>query len=147
MPSVDLADLPASHATRLQWFRQRAGSTTRYPAPLEDGSFLATRPKGIYKPKDLEYVLSIRINLDSAYPDGEVYIREDGTWYFSYHQENPDPNHRDRELTNRGLLRNAEDRVPVGVLRERVPDRKNRDTYDVLGIGVPTGWAEGYFFF
>lgn len=147
MPSINLGYLTDAHVTRLDWFRQRAGSTTGYPMPLPDGSFLVTRPKGIYKAKDLEHALSVRINLGSPYPDGEVFSREDGTWYFSYHQENPDPTQRDREYTNRGLLRCIEDHVPVGVLRERVPDSANRDTYDVLGLAVPTAWVDGYFLF
>lgn len=147
MPSVDLASLDESHATRLDWFRQRAGATTGYPAPLADGSFLVSRPKGIFKPRDLEFALSVRINLDSPYPDGDVYDREDGTWYFAYHQENPDPSKRDREYTNRALLRCIDERVPLGVLRERTPDSQNRDTYEVLGIAVPTGWDAGYFLF
>lgn len=147
MPSVELAALDESHVSRLDWFLRRAGATTGYPAPLADGSFLVSRPKGIYKPRDLEYALSIRINLDSPYPDGDVYFREDGTWYFAYHQENSDPTQRDREYTNRGLLRCIDDRVPVGVLRERLPDSTNRDTYEVLGIAVPTGWDAGYFLF
>ena len=147
MPSVDLSNLIESHATRLEWFRQRAGRTTGYPAPLEDGTLLVSRPKGIFKPRDLDYALSVRINLHSPYPDGDVFSCEDGTWNFSYHQENPDPDQRDREYTNRALLRCIEDRVPVGVLRERVPDAENRDTYDVLGIAVPTSWDAGYFLF
>lgn len=44
-------------------------------------------------------------------------------------------------------MRCIEDRVPVGVLQERVPDLDNRDTYDVLGIAIPTGWDGGYFLF
>ena len=33
------------------------------------------------------------------------------------------------------------------MLKERAPDRSNRDTYDVLGLAVPTGWSDGYFAF
>lgn len=147
MPKIDLESLNESHAARLEWFRRRAGTTTGYPAPLADGSFLVTRPKGIYKPRDLAYALSIRIHLDSPYPDGEIYTRDDGTWYFAYHQENADPDLRDREYTNRALMQCIADRVPVGVLKERVPDRTNRDTYAVLGLAVPVGWESGYFLF
>lgn len=147
MPLVNFERLGPRHAIRLDWFHQRAGSTTGYPEPLDDGSFLVTRPKGIYKPKGWEYALSVRINRDSPYVDGEIYHRDDGTWYFSYHQENRDPAQRDREYTNRALMRCIEDRVPVGVLRERVPDDENPDTYDVLGVAVPVGWDAGYFLF
>lgn len=147
MPSVDLGSLTSSHAERLRWFVTRALTTTAFPAPLAGDLYLSSKPKGIFKPRDLRYALSIRINLDSRYPDGDVYEREDGTWYFAYHQENPDASQRDREFTNVGLMRCVKDRVPVGVLRERVPDRANKDKYDVLGIAVPAGWADGYFMF
>jgi hypothetical protein len=135
------------HAERLRWFLDREDETTGFPAPLREGVHLSSRPKGIFKPRDLGYALSIRINLESPYPDGDVYDREDGTWYFAYHQENPDPAERDREYTNLGLLRCIDDGIPVGVLRERVPTPANRDKYDVLGLAVPTGWADGYFTF
>lgn len=147
MPEFSFADLTSSHAARLDWFRQGAGSTTGYPEPLPDGSFLVTRPKGIYKPQDLEHALSIRIHLNSPYPDGEVYWRPDGTWHFAYHQENADPALRDSAYTNRALLRCIEDRIAVGVLRERVPDKQSPDKYEILGLAVPTGWDAGYFFF
>ncbi|WP_167288712.1 HNH endonuclease [Nocardioides seonyuensis] len=147
MPLVDLADLTPLHAERLQWFLDREDETTGFPPPLRADIHLSSRPKGIFKPRDLDYALSIRINLDSPYPDGDVYDRDDGTWFFAYHQENSDPAQRDREYTNLGLLRCIEDRIPVGVLRERVPDTNNRDKYDILGLAVPTGWADGFFSF
>lgn len=147
MPSIHLAELTGSHVTRLNWFRQRAGSTTRWPSPLPDDMFLVTRPKGIFKPRDLDVALSVRIQLDSPYPDGEIFVREDGTWYFAYHQENADAAKRDAEYANRGLMRCIETRVPVGVLRERVPDKANSDTYDVLGLAMPVMWEAGYFLF
>lgn len=147
MPHVDLDRLEPLHVERLHWFLDREDETTGFPAPLRDDIHLSSRPKGIFKPRDLEYALSIRINLESPYPDGDVYDRDDGTWYFAYHQENPDPSQRDREYTNLGLLRCIDDEIPVGVLRERVPDRANRDKYEVLGIAVPRGWSDGYFMF
>lgn len=147
MPSLDLSQYSETHARRLDWFWGRAGLTTGYPAPLDDGSFLVSRPKGIYKPKDLDCALSIRINLDSPYKDGEIFTRDDGTWYFAYHQENANPEQRDKEYTNRGLLECIAKRIPVGVLRERIPDASNKDTYEVLGLAIPTGWIDGYFMF
>lgn len=146
MPRIDLGTLADSHATRLTWFADRAGTTTRWPAPLPGDMFLVTRPKGILKPRDLEVALSIRIQLDSPYPDGEIYTRDDGTWYFAYHQENPDPAQRDDEYTNRAVMRCIDERVPVGVMKERIPDKENSDTYEVLGLGVPVKWEAGYFF-
>ena len=142
-----IAELSQSHQQRLAWFADRAGQTTFYPTPLEDGSFLVTRPKGIYKPQDLEYALSVRINLDSRYADGEVLTRTDASWFFNYHQENKDPAARDREYTNRGLMACLRDAVAVGVLRERAVPNGARSEYDVLGLAVPVAWQEGYFFF
>ena len=146
MPFVDLQSLAESHVTRLKWFAERAGATARWPAPLPGNIFLVTRPKGIFKPRDLEVALSIRIQRESPYPDGEIYTREDGTWYFAYHQENPDPDKRDDEYANRAVMRCIGERVPVGVIRERIPDKQNPDTYDILGMGMPVKWDAGYFF-
>ncbi|MEU7713322.1 HNH endonuclease [Micromonospora chalcea] len=147
MPNIDLSILSEEHARRLRWFEQQAGSVTGYPKPLDDGSFLVTRPKGIYKPKDLVYALSVRINLGSPYDDGEIFEREDGSWYFAYHQENPDSSQRDIQFTNRALMACIADRVPVGVLKEREVPANRPSEYDVLGLAVPVSWQAGYFFF
>jgi len=114
---------------------------------MDDGKFLVSRPKGIFKPADLRFALSIRLNLDSPYEDGAVFTRADGTWYFAYHQENPDPARRDALFTNRGLMECVEHQVPVGVLREREVPRGARPEYDVVGLAVPVAWREGYFLF
>ena len=147
MPFIDFGRLADSHVTRLKWFAERSGKTTGWPAPLPGKMFLVTRPKGILKPRDLEVALSIRIQLDSPYPDGETYPRDDGTWYFAYHQENPDPAQRNIAWTNLAVMRCIEERMPMGVLKERIPDKENSDTYDVLGLAVPVKWDAGYFFF
>lgn len=105
-----------------------------------------SKPKGILKPGDLPYALSIRIHLDSAYRDGQVQPRPDGGWRLSYHQEGADPARRDQIFTNRGLMRCIEDQIPVGVLRERAPAR-GRSQYDVLGLALPVRWYDGYFLF
>ena len=49
------------------WFEDHQGQVTGIPEPLADDLLLMSKPKGIYKPRDLPYALSIRINLDSAY--------------------------------------------------------------------------------
>ena len=98
--------------------------------------------KGIYKPADLPYALSIRINLDSPYADGPPVPTPGGGWLLRYHQEGADPADRDRMFTNRGLMRCIADRVPVGVLREQAP-AGHRSQYEVLGLAVPVRWSEG----
>jgi putative restriction endonuclease len=94
---------------------------TGFPEPLADGLLLAGKAKGIYKPSDLTYALSIRINLGSTYEDGAPVPTPGGGWLLRYHQEGADPADRDRLFTNRGLMQCIADRIPVGVLRELGP--------------------------
>ncbi|MFW5473150.1 ATP-binding protein [Knoellia sp. CPCC 206450] len=146
MDLESLFGLSPSHQERLQWFLDRAGAVTGWPTQLSDGSFLVTRPKGIFKPRDLSYALSIRIQASSPYADGEVHHRGDGSWYFAYHQEGEDPDLRDREYANVGLVECMKSGVPVGVLRQvdKYPPKPVK--YDVLGLAVPVWWEDGYFF-
>src|ERR1022692_314143 len=65
-----MARISPGHQRRLAWFERHEGEISGIPGPLEDGLLLVSKPKGIYKPADLPYALSIRINLDSSYPDG-----------------------------------------------------------------------------
>ena len=132
------AALPGSRSTREK--------SPRSPGRWPDGLLLVSKPKGIYKPGNLAYALSIRINLDSPYADGVPVPTPGGGWLLSYHQESADPADRDKMFTNRGLMRCIADRVPVGVLRERAPAGR-RSQYDVLGLALPVRWSDGYFFF
>jgi putative restriction endonuclease len=63
-----------------------------------------TKAKGIYKPKELAYAVSIRINLGSPYADGVPVPTSGGGWLLSYHQEGTDPAERDKQYTNRALI-------------------------------------------
>ncbi|MFF3445445.1 HNH endonuclease [Streptosporangium sp. NPDC002721] len=141
-----LRTLTDSHRRRLAWFVDHADEVASFPGRLDDGSFLVSAPKGIYKPADLEYALSVRINRQSPYPDGAVRRREDGSWFFNYHQEGLSPAQRDREYTNRGLMACLRDAVPVGVLVE-MPRKNGRSQYLVRGLAHPVAWEDGYFFF
>ena len=140
-----VARLSPSHVRRLAWFEEHQGETTFIPGPLADGSLLVSKPKGIYKPQDLRYALSIRINLGSPYEDGLPVPTAGGGWLLSYHQERADPAERDTMFTNRGLMECIADRVPVGVLRERKAIGRHSQ-YEVLGLAVPVRWSDGYFF-
>lgn len=146
MSALAVLPLSSDHRDLLRWFEERAGQISGFPKRLPDGRFLVSAPKGIYKPADLPYALSVRVNLHSRYSDGKRIDRPDQSWAFAYHQENPDVTQRDREYTNRALMRCIEDGVPVGVLFER--DRlRGRSQYDVLGLALPVDWREGYFLF
>ncbi|GID94543.1 HNH endonuclease [Amorphoplanes digitatis] len=150
MPSDQLLSvigkLSDGHRRRLAWFADHADEVSALPGPLDDGSLLVSKPKGIYKPADLEYALSVRLNLHSSYPDGEIRRREDGSWFFNYHQEGNSAALRDRAFTNLGLMACIRDAVPVGVLNEVAPVR-GRSQYLVWGLARPVAWEDGYFFF
>ena len=140
-----LARISAAHQRRLAWFEEHQGEVTGFPERLADGLFLAGKAKGIYKPADLTYALSIRINLGSTYEDGAPVATPGGGWLLRYHQEGANPADRDRMFTNRGLMQCIADRVPVGVLRELGP-AGHRSRYKVLGLAVPVRWSDGFFY-
>ncbi len=139
-----LERVSARHRAALRWFVEHAGTNLLWPAPLSDGTFLATRAKGIYKPNWTKYALSIRQNLNSPYHDIAPIMRPDGTWSYSYFQENSNPADRDLAYTNRGLLACCEDKVPIGVMRQVNVGPQVR--YHVVGLALVTKWEAGYFF-
>ncbi len=132
-----LAKASGEHAIALNWFREQAGKTVTWSeiqAYADKGARLVTQAKGIYKPHYMEYALSVRQTLDSPYADKEVQRRPDGSWAYPYFQENPDPAQRDKEATNRGLVRCMYDGVPVGVLLQTKP--KPGVEYEVIGLAL-----------
>ena len=138
-----IARISPSHQDRLAWFEEHQGELSPFPGPLPPNDLLlVSRQREIYKPGNLDYALSIRINLDSPYADGVPVPTPGGGWLLSYHQDNADP----PPDTNEALRRCIADRVPVGVLRERAPAR-HPARYDVLGLALPVRWSDGYFFF
>ena len=139
--------LPERHQEALRWFVERAGQEHPWPQPLEtvsETTLLASKAKGIYKPKWSRYALSVRQTLGGSYPDLDPVTRADGTWSYAYFQENEDPAARDKEFTNRGLVACWRDKVPVGVMRQ-VAGRPNV-RYRILGVALVAGWDAGYFF-
>jgi hypothetical protein len=111
-----LATLPARHGRALRWFLEHAGQEVSWPQPLSDGTLLATKAKGIYKPGWSPYALSVRQSLAGPYPDRDVEREEDGAWRYMYFQEGFLPADRDEFFTNRGLIECWRDAVPVGVI-------------------------------
>lgn len=141
-----LARLPDRHRAAVQWFVDHAGEDHSWPQPIpnsEGETLLASKAKGIYKPGWSRYALSVRQSLAGPYPDRDPVLRDDGTWTFSYFQENTDPSARDREYTNRGLIECWKDKVPVGVFRQ-VSSRPG-GRYRILGVALVASWNEGYF--
>ncbi|SAK76832.1 hypothetical protein AWB79_04657 [Caballeronia hypogeia] len=136
-------NLTPAHRAALQWFHNRKGQVVPWPEPLADGTFIVNKAKGIHKPKDIEYAVSVRQSLQSAYDDLEPEMKADGSWTYQYFQEQLDPTRRDSQFTNRALLACWRDRIPVGVMRQvkTKPDPR----YLVLGLAFVTGWKDGYF--
>jgi putative restriction endonuclease len=142
-----LTNLAERHRKALQWFIEHTGAEVTWPqsfAAEEGDTMLASRAKGIYKPQWSKYALSVRASLDSPYPNREPITRDDGTWVFSYFQENKDPAARDSEYTNRGLLECWHDTIPIGVMKQTKRTPKTR--YQILGVAIVAGWDGGYFF-
>lgn len=142
-----LSRLPEQHQLALKWFAERAGTDESWPKSISSPTgeiLLASKAKGIYKPSWSRYAMSVRQSIGGPYPDREPLIRPDGSWIYSYFQENEDPSARDTEYTNRGLIECWHDRVPVGVMRQI--GRNPTVRYRILGLAMVNGWDGGYFF-
>jgi hypothetical protein len=141
-----LAKTEGEHRQALDWFATNTGkviSWSTIKAQVDNGFRLVNQAKGIYKPHYTDYALSVRQTLDGPYADKDVERRADGSWAYAYFQENADVSQRDREATNRGLMKCMSDGVPVGVLLQNKP--KPGVEYDVLGLAAVTEWKSGYF--
>ena len=138
-----LALLGERHVRALSWFIVHAGTVQPWPERFDDGTFLATRAKGIYKPAWSKYALSVRQALGGRYPDQEPTAGPDGSWTYRYFQENVDPGSRDTEFTNVAMLACRDDGVPVGVMRQ--VSGKPNVRYEVLGVALVSAWEHGYF--
>ncbi len=148
MSDIDdaIAKISGEHSIALKWFRDHTGQRvvwSEIKAHVELGARLVNQAKGIYKPAYGDYALSVRQTLSSPYADKEFQRRPNGSWVYPYFQENPNPAERDRESTNRGLIKCMEDGVPVGVMIQAKP--KPGVEYDVLGLALVTEWKNGYF--
>lgn len=138
-----LDKLTESHKNALEWFSINAGKELPWTGALDDGTFLFTKAKGIYKPKNIEYALSIRHAPKTQYDDDEPIFNLDGTWSYNYHQEE-DPSKKPEELyTNQGLLACMRDQVPVGVAI-KISEKPNIK-YRILGLANVTSLKNGKF--
>jgi hypothetical protein len=141
MSEVEVLDEP--HRRALAWFEQHAGETMPWPKPLTGGQFLATKAKGIYRPKDWRHALSIRVIPAGPYPDDDPVQTAAGGWRFRYHQEEWKGTDPAKYFTNLGLAACIADSMPVGVLRQTRP--KPGPLYTVVGLGRVTDWSGGFF--
>lgn len=135
--------LPERHRAALIWFVANMGTEQRWPNPLPDGTILASRAQGIYKPKWTKYCLSIRQNLGSEYTDEEIDVRSDGTWSLLYAEETANPRSRDADYANRSLALCMRDKVPIGVMRQIAKRPVSR--YRILGAALVVDRYQNHF--
>jgi hypothetical protein len=131
------------HLRCLTWFEERSGTTTRWPKPIRDKIVLVTQYKGIFKPKWMPYVLSVRSSPKGPYADSPVTYNDDGSWSFRYAREENKGRSGDSLFTNKALQACMDDRIPVGVLYKE----SERSPYLVVGLGLPMEFQESYFLF
>lgn len=138
------ANIPTEHHRKaLSWFFLNSGREVRWQNKLEDGTFLFTTAKGIYKPAGTEYALSVRQTIEGVYPDHEPIHRPDGTWTYLYHQEEQEDKDPKLIFTNFGLLACMRDNVPIGVARQT--KAKPDTSYQILGIAKVADYKNGFF--
>jgi len=140
-----VARAPEQFQPALRWFDERRGTDIPWPSPSPVGEMphVVSIPKGIYRPKGFEFVLTVRQTLSSPYADKAPRHRSDGTWRYDYFQEGEDPADRDSFPTNLGMMRNLEDGIPVAVLVQTVKSPSVR--YRVEGLAMVRSWDGGFF--
>jgi len=139
------SNLSKKHVQALQWFLSNANNVVPWTGHLEDGTLLFTKAKGIYKPKESEYALSIRHEPSTHYLDQDPIFNKDGSWLYKYHQEEDSKrNKKASELyTNLGLIACMRDGVPVGVAIKI--NKKPNIQYKILGIAKVIDLKDGVF--
>ncbi|MDZ4166617.1 MAG: HNH endonuclease signature motif containing protein [Coriobacteriia bacterium] len=101
-----------------------------------------TAERGIHKPQQLEWALSIGATTGSLYLDGQPAPVGDGTWILAYREHGGAQGHGSESRWNRALLKNVRDRIPVGVF---VPTTGRANLN--LGLAMPESFdpATGTF--
>ena len=137
-------NLKPNHKLALEWFQQNKDKEYEKWLPkLNEDVLLATKAKGIYKPKNLDFALSIRLSKNGPYED-QIHRRENGKISLKYFQENKNLRERDLEYTNIGLKNCMREIIPVGIIVQT--DVKPNSKYKIAGTGIIKKWEEGYYF-
>lgn len=109
--------------------------------------FLATQAAGIYKPQQIDYVLSIRSSIGKGatelYSDKQPVFEKDGSWTYLYRHEISSTKDPATLPRNKALIKNMQDAVPVAVFLQLDVGR-----YQILGLAYVTDYnpKTGYFF-
>ena len=139
-----IKNLETSHKNRLLWFQKNKNEEFNGWLPnYDEDKLLATKAKGIYKPKELKYALSIRMTKDGPYEDKIENNEENKVLTIKYFQENKDIRERDTEYTNLGLKKCMIDNVPIGIIKQL--EKRPNSKYQVIGTGIIKKWDNGYY--
>ena len=137
-------NLNLKHKLALEWFQKNKEQEFKGWLPiLKEDILLATKAKGIYKPKDQDFALSIRLSKNGPYDD-QIQQKENEEISLKYFQENKNVNERDLEYTNVGLKKCMKEVVPIGIIIQT--DKKPNTKYKIMGTGIVKKWEEGYYF-
>lgn len=133
-----------SHSDLLAWFERHTGQVLTW-AQLQDApSTVTISAKGIYKPQDSAYALSISQRLDSPYSDQKPVYQQNGSWRYSYAQEESQRSISANLFTNQGLKKCMDDGVPVAVLVQ-LSKKPQLTRYRMLGLAKVISWEAGFF--
>lgn len=135
-------NLDKEHKQKLIWFFNNKGKKIEGWLPTINGQNLASKAKGIYKPKDNQYALSVRSSLSSHYED-KLMRNDNGKFLFHYFQENLNPKERDLEYTNVAMKECIKDSIPIGVFVQI--KAKPDPIYEIVGAGIVKSWDQGIF--
>jgi hypothetical protein len=133
-----------SHSDLLAWFALHAGQVLTWEQLQQAPATVAISAKGIYKPKGLVYALSISQRLDSPYSDQKPVYQKNGSWHYTYAQEETQRGDSTSLFTNQGLKKCMDDGVPVAVLVQ-LSQKPKVTTYRMLGLAKVISWEDGFF--
>ncbi len=136
-------NLSQTHRNALAWFVANEGKKVGWPLILKDGTLLANKAKGIYKPAWSRYALSVKQTLKSPYADHDPTYSENGSWSYLYYQEEQAGKDPESLPSNKAMRECMLDSIPIGVLRQLSP--KPNVQYAVLGLARIIGKAAGYY--
>lgn len=132
------------HSELLAWFEQYTGQVLTWEQLQDAPSTVTISAKGIYKPKESIYALSISQRLDSPYSDQKPVYQENGSWHYSYAQEENPRGDSANLFTNQGLRKCMDDGVPVAVLVQ-LSKKPELTRYRLLGLAKVIAWEGGFF--
>lgn len=116
-----LATLTPEHGRALEWFVEHEGEVGPRPwrqhgqSVVPGVSMAMTAERGIHKPAELQWALSIGATRESLYMDGPPTPVDEYTWVLPYRAHEGADGTGYASKWNRALLRNVRDRIPVGV--------------------------------